>query len=51
MESVWKFLFGNGENKYKCSFEQIQDNIVYVSSCFVTSDGSNAKQSKVKTCA
>ncbi len=29
MESTWKFLFDNGESKYKCSFEQIQNNVVY----------------------
>jgi hypothetical protein len=29
MEFTWKFLFDNEENKYKCSFEQIQDNVVY----------------------
>jgi hypothetical protein len=45
------FLFDNGENKYNCSFEWIQDNDMYVKLCFVTSDGSNAKQSRVELCA
>jgi hypothetical protein len=32
-----KFMFDNKENKYKYSLEQVQDNIMYDKSCFVTS--------------
>jgi hypothetical protein len=43
MWSIWKFVFDNGESRYKWSLEQIMDNVVYVELCFVTSIGSNAK--------
>jgi hypothetical protein len=45
------FLFDNGENKYNCSFERIQDNDVYLKLHFVTPDGSNDRQSRIKLCA
>ncbi len=41
---IWKFVFHNGESRYKWSFEQIMDNVVYVKLCFVTSIGSNAEE-------
>jgi hypothetical protein len=40
---LWKFLFDNGESKYKCVLEQILDKVEYVNPCFVTPLGSNAK--------
>lgn len=51
MESIWKILFNNGERKYKCSFEWIPNNVVYVRLCFITLNGWNAKWSRVKPCA
>jgi len=44
------FTFDNGKNKYKCSLERTQDNVVYVKLWLVMPLGSNAKQSKVKPC-
>jgi len=48
MGSTWDFLLGNGNNKYKCFFKQILDNVVYIKPSFVTPLGSNAKQLKVR---
>jgi hypothetical protein len=48
MGSTWFFLLDNGDNKYKCFFEQILDNVVYIKPSFVTPIGSNAKQLKVR---
>jgi hypothetical protein len=36
---TWKFLFDNGESKYKFVFKQIQNNAVYVKPSFVTTFG------------
>ncbi len=47
---TWKFLFDNGESKYKCSLEWTWDNVVYVQPCFVMPLGTNARQSRVKPC-
>jgi hypothetical protein len=33
---IWKFLSYNEKSKYKCFLTQIQDNVVYVRSHFVT---------------
>jgi hypothetical protein len=40
-------LLANGQSNYKCYFEQIRDNVVYVRPCFVTLDGLNTKHSRV----
>jgi hypothetical protein len=45
---TWKFLFDNGESKYKCFLKQTQNNVVYVKPCFVTPFGSNARQLRIK---
>ncbi len=45
------FCFVMGKINISVFFEQIQDKIVYVRSCFAMLDGSHAKQSKVKPCA
>ncbi len=47
---TWKFLFDNGESKYKCFLDWTQDNAIYVKSCFVMLVGPNAKWSRVKPC-
>jgi len=36
MGSTWSFLLDNGDNKYKCFFKQILDNVVYIKPNFVT---------------
>ncbi len=47
-KSTWKFLSNNGKCKYKCSFEWIWDNVIYVNPCFVTPWGSKARDLSVK---
>jgi hypothetical protein len=46
IESIWKNLFDDGESKYKCFFEPIWNNTMYVRGCFVRPCGSNVKMIK-----